>query len=81
MRGSSQNLSFSEEPPPPPNPSSTLGTEHRHALRTSLGRGTWTKEVYFPWDMGMLLFSELYAIGVPLFLPDRAWITSIIKRP
>ncbi|CAK8993124.1 unnamed protein product [Durusdinium trenchii] len=36
--------------------------------------------VYFPWDMGMLLFSELYAIGVPLFLPDRAWITSIIKR-
>lgn len=37
-------------------------------------------EVYFPWDMGMLLFSELYAIGVPLFLPDRAWMSSIIKR-
>eukprot|EP00435_Cladocopium_sp_Y103_P001741 s4462_g1.t1 len=36
--------------------------------------------VYFPWDMGMLLFSELYSIGVPLFLPDRAWISSIIKR-
>eukprot|EP00434_Breviolum_minutum_P005098 symbB.v1.2.004495.t1/scaffold250.1/size251770/6 len=36
--------------------------------------------VYFPWDMGMLLFSELYAIGVPLFLPDRAWMSSIIKR-
>ncbi|CAJ1427844.1 unnamed protein product, partial [Effrenium voratum] len=36
--------------------------------------------VYFPWDMGMLVFSELYAIGVPLFLPDRAWISSIIKR-
>lgn len=37
-------------------------------------------EVYFPWDMGMLLFSELYAVGVPLFLPDRAWMCSIIKR-
>ena len=36
--------------------------------------------VYFPWDMGMLLFSELYAIGVPTFLPDRAWVVSIIKR-
>ena len=30
--------------------------------------------------MGMLLFSELYSIGVPLFLPDRSWISSIIKR-
>ena len=37
-------------------------------------------EVYFPWDMGMLLFSELYAIGVPIFVPDRRWIVSIIKR-
>ena len=37
--------------------------------------------VYFPWDMGMLLFSELYAIGVPTFLPDKAWVVSIIKRP
>jgi len=36
--------------------------------------------VYFPWDMGMLLFSELYNIGVPLFLPDRAWMASLIKR-
>eukprot|EP00439_Symbiodinium_sp_Y106_P047371 s275_g6.t1 len=36
--------------------------------------------VYFPWDMGMLLFSELYAIGVPTFLPDKAWVVSIIKR-
>lgn len=36
--------------------------------------------VYFPWDMGMLLFSELYAVGVPVLLPDRAWMSSIIKR-
>merc|ERR1711982_102261 len=28
--------------------------------------------VYFPWDMGMLLFSELYNIGVPLLVPSRA---------
>lgn len=43
-------------------------------------RSTASLQVYFPWDMGMLLFSELYSIGVPLFLPDRAWISSIIKR-
>ncbi|CAK0902554.1 unnamed protein product, partial [Prorocentrum cordatum] len=36
--------------------------------------------VYFPWDMGMLLFSELYSIGVPLLVPGRAWMASIIKR-
>ncbi|CAE8655331.1 unnamed protein product, partial [Polarella glacialis] len=36
--------------------------------------------VYFPWDMGMLLFSELYAVGVPLLIPGRAWIAAMIKR-
>lgn len=36
--------------------------------------------VYFPWDMGMLLFSELYNIGVPLLLPSRSWMLAIIKR-
>lgn len=36
--------------------------------------------VYFPWDMGMLLFSELYNMGVPLLIPSRTWIAAIIKR-
>jgi len=36
--------------------------------------------VYFPWDMGMLLFSELYNMGVPLLLPSRSWIVAIMKR-
>jgi len=36
--------------------------------------------VFFPWDMGMLLFSELYAIGVPLLVPDRSWMAAIVKR-
>merc|ERR1719382_2158953 len=28
----------------------------------------------------MLLFNELYSIGVPLLVPGRAWMASIIKR-
>eukprot|EP00928_Gymnodinium_smaydae_P019880 TRINITY_DN17653_c0_g1_i1.p1 TRINITY_DN17653_c0_g1~~TRINITY_DN17653_c0_g1_i1.p1 ORF type:complete len:665 (-),score=100.47 TRINITY_DN17653_c0_g1_i1:50-2044(-) len=36
--------------------------------------------VFFPWDMGMLLFSELYNLGVPLLMPSRSWMASIMKR-
>jgi len=36
--------------------------------------------VYFPWDMGMLLFSELYSVGVPLLIPDRAWMVAAPPR-
>ena len=35
--------------------------------------------VYFPWDFGMLLFSELYSLGVPLAIPSRAWMGTLIK--
>lgn len=32
--------------------------------------------VFWPWDVMMMLFSELYTMLVPLFLPDRHWIVS-----
>ena len=30
-----------------------------------------------PWDVMMMLFSELYTMLVPLFLPDRHWIARL----
>lgn len=36
--------------------------------------------VFFPWDMGMLMLNELYNMGVPILVPSRAWMSSIIKR-
>ena len=27
-----------------------------------------------PWDVMMMLFSELYTMLVPLFVPDRHWL-------
>jgi len=34
--------------------------------------------IYFPWDLGMLLWSELYALNVPLLFPHWKYQTSII---
>ncbi|CAD7924219.1 unnamed protein product [Amoebophrya sp. A120] len=36
--------------------------------------------VYFPWDLGMCFFNELYSIGVPLFAPSTQYATSIIWK-
>ncbi|CAE7237493.1 EHMT1 [Symbiodinium sp. CCMP2592] len=33
--------------------------------------------VFWPWDVMMMLFSELYTMLVPLFLPDRHWIARL----
>merc|ERR1740121_1398678 len=30
--------------------------------------------------MGMLMLNELYNMGVPILVPSRAWMSSIIKR-
>ncbi|CAJ1372590.1 unnamed protein product [Effrenium voratum] len=32
--------------------------------------------VYWPWDVMMMLFNELYTMLVPLFVPDRHWVVS-----
>lgn len=36
--------------------------------------------IFIPWDMGMLMFCELYNMGMPVLMPSRAWMASIIKR-
>ena len=36
--------------------------------------------VYFPWDYGMLLFSELYNVGVPCWIPAVGWQTHLMQR-
>ena len=35
-----------------------------------------------PWDVMMMLFSELYSMLVPLFVPDRHWIAllSVLRQ-
>lgn len=34
--------------------------------------------VFWPWDMMMMLFSELYTMTMPLLVPDRHWVSNII---
>lgn len=36
--------------------------------------------VYYPWDIGMLLFSEFYAMCVPLLIPDWKYQAAIIWK-
>eukprot|EP00392_Amoebophrya_sp_AT5.2_P009338 g9366.t1 len=36
--------------------------------------------VYYPWDLGMCFFNELYAIAVPLFVPGVRYATGIIWK-
>ncbi|CAD7965380.1 unnamed protein product [Amoebophrya sp. A25] len=39
-----------------------------------------TAAVYYPWDLGMCFFNELYSIGVPLFVPSVNYATGIIWK-
>lgn len=32
--------------------------------------------VYWPWDVMMMLFNELYTMLVPLFVPDKQWVVT-----
>merc|ERR1712216_464368 len=34
--------------------------------------------VYWPWDVMMMLFNELYTMTVPLLVPDRHWVVNTL---
>ena len=44
------------------------------------GLARYRAAVYFPWDYGMLVFSELYNMGVPCLLPSLRWQSMLVQR-
>ena len=36
--------------------------------------------VYFPWDVMMMLFAEMYSMAIPLFVPQPRWMIQLIAH-
>lgn len=36
--------------------------------------------IFWPWDVMMLLFDELYTMGMPLLVPERQWMHNIMMH-
>merc|ERR1712107_384153 len=49
-----------------------------HSMETYNGlRSRFAAAVLFPHDLGMISFDDLYAIGMPLFMPETDLIASL----